>query len=137
MTSSPPPQPQDPTTIDTTTPSPQPKPIKNTLARNALLTTLSPDEYKLLHHYVIAKAPGLLRQKAVEPGRYEALVRPARGDGGNIAALRVSLRLFLGVNAALKVLEGVTAVLARRGGKRFVFAPLILCRKTVFGLDTN
>lgn len=59
----------------------------------------------------------MLRKKVISPSQYKALVKPARGDGGDVAALRVSLRMFVGVNVVLKLLEVVTAKLAQRKGK--------------------
>ncbi|OJD33113.1 uncharacterized protein BKCO1_3300039 [Diplodia corticola] len=82
--------------------------------RNALRYTLSAREYKLLHQYLISRAPPAARQRAPPPRRYDAIVKAT--DDYNAAAVRASLRLALSSLAALKLWDLVSARLlsARR-----------------------
>lgn len=83
------------------------------VVRNALRYTLSAREYKLLHQYLISRAPPAARQRAPPPRRYEAIVKAT--DDYNAAAVRASLRLGLSSYAALKLWEIVsTRFLSKR-----------------------
>lgn len=83
------------------------------VVRNALRYTLSAREYKLLHQYLISRAPPAARQRAPPPRRYEAIVKAT--DDYNAAAVRASLRLGLSSYAALKLWEIVsTRLLSKR-----------------------
>ncbi|EOD47222.1 hypothetical protein UCRNP2_6038 [Neofusicoccum parvum UCRNP2] len=83
------------------------------VVRNALRYTLSAREYKLLHQYLISRAPPAARQRAPPPRRYEAIVKST--DDYNAAAIRASLRLGISSFAALKLWELIsTRLLAKR-----------------------
>lgn len=82
------------------------------VVRNALRYTLSAREYKLLHQYLISRAPPAARQKAPPPRRYEAIVKGT--DDYNAAAIRASLRLAISSYSALKLWEIVSTRLMGR-----------------------
>src|SRR4051812_21111848 len=81
------------------------------ILRNALRYTVSAKEYKLLHRYLISRAPAV-RKRTPNPPRYEAMVKS--NDDYNAAAIRASLRLFASTYTALKLWDVLsTKVLAR------------------------
>ncbi|KAF2843305.1 hypothetical protein M501DRAFT_926160 [Patellaria atrata CBS 101060] len=79
--------------------------------RNALRYTVSAKEYKLLHRYLISRAPAV-RKKTPPPPRYEAIVKSK--DDYNAAAIRVSFRLFVSVYGALRGWEYLIGKLVKR-----------------------
>lgn len=83
------------------------------LTRNALRYSLSPREYKLLHKYLIARAP-VVKKRVPQPARYEKSVDATGGDY-NAAAIRASLRVFAGTMAGLKVWDLITVKVLARG----------------------
>ena len=82
------------------------------LTRNALRYSLSPREYKLLHKYLIAKAPAV-KKRAPPPHKYEKSVKDT-GDY-NAAAIRASLRVFGTTLAGLKLWDLITVKVLSRG----------------------
>lgn len=83
------------------------------VVRNALRYTLSAREYKLLHQYLISRAPPAARQRAPPPRTYDAIVKST--DDYNAAAVRASLRLAISSFAALKLWEIISArLIAKR-----------------------
>ena len=87
------------------------------ILRNALRYTVSEREYKLLHRYLISQAPAV-KKRSVQPARYEAIVK-SQGDY-NAAAIRASIRLFLGTYSSLKLWEYITdRFLAKSPSKRY------------------
>jgi hypothetical protein len=84
------------------------------IVRNALRYSLSPREYKLLHQYLISRAP-VVRTSAPPPARYESSVKTT--DDYNAAAIRASLRVFAGVMTGLKLWELFARNVLYRGVK--------------------
>ncbi|EON67793.1 hypothetical protein W97_07048 [Coniosporium apollinis CBS 100218] len=80
--------------------------------RNALRYTVSAKEYKLLHRYLISRAPAV-KKRTPPPPRYEAIVKS--GDDYNAAAIRASLRLAVTTYGALKAWEYFTTRVLARG----------------------
>jgi hypothetical protein len=87
------------------------------LARDALRVSLTPKEYRLLHDYALARS-SRIKDSLPAPSRFESIVRPRNKH--NEAAVRSSLRVFLGSGAALKLadliiarIQGVTSRLAQ------------------------
>lgn len=87
------------------------------LARDALRVSLTPKEYRLLHDYALARS-SRIKDSLPVPSRFESIVRPRNKH--NEAAVRSSLRVFLGSGAALKLadliiarIQGVSSRLAR------------------------
>lgn len=62
------------------------------ILRNALRYTVSAKEYKLLHQYLISRAPAV-QKRTPQPKRYEAIVKS--GDDYNVSTVRASLRVFV------------------------------------------
>ncbi|KAL9094669.1 MAG: hypothetical protein Q9165_002938 [Trypethelium subeluteriae] len=84
--------------------------------RNALRYTVSAREYELLHRYLISQAPAV-KKRSVPPARYEAIVK-RKGDY-NAAAIRASIRVFLGTYTSCKLWEFITErLLSKSGSKR-------------------
>lgn len=82
------------------------------LTRNALRYSLSPREYKLLHKYLIAKAP-VVKKRAPPPHKYEKSVKDT--NDYNAAAIRASLRVFGTTLAGLKLWDLITVKVLSRG----------------------
>jgi len=85
------------------------------ILRNALRYTISAKEYETLHKYIISRSK-VLKRNAPTVAKVEKLVeRPGRDDY-NAAAVRDSLRVFMGTSAGLKA----WAVISERllGGER-------------------
>jgi hypothetical protein len=82
------------------------------LTRNALRYSLSPREYKLLHKYLIARAP-VVRKRAPQPHKYEKSVKDT--NDYNAAAIRASLRVFGTTLAGLKLWDLITAKVLSKG----------------------
>lgn len=77
------------------------------VARNALRLCLSAKEYKLLHDFAVKHAPPAALNKLPPPSRYEAIVRSKNKH--NVAAVRASLRVFLGTGAALGLADMIAS----------------------------
>lgn len=86
------------------TPSPGDAPDVHPVVRTALRISLSPKEYRTLYGLLGKRAPGV-QGKLVSPSHYDAIVHSK--DRRNVAAVRASLRVFLGTGAALKLLETI------------------------------
>jgi hypothetical protein len=84
------------------------------VVRNAMRYSLSPREYKLLHQYLISRAP-VVRRQAPPPARYERAVSAT--DDYNAAAIRASLRVFAATYTGLKIWELVSIKVLYRGVK--------------------
>lgn len=72
------------------------------VVRHALRLSLSVKEYRILHDVAVKRAPSL-EYKLPSPSRYEAMANPKNRHSE--AALRTSLRIFVGSGIALKLLE--------------------------------
>jgi hypothetical protein len=73
------------------------------VVREALRISLSAKEYKILHDYVVRRAPVRVQSKLPSPSRYEAIVRSKNKH--NEAALRASIRVFLISGALLRFID--------------------------------
>ncbi|KAF2500168.1 hypothetical protein BU16DRAFT_569908 [Lophium mytilinum] len=82
------------------------------ILRNALRYTVSAKEYRLLHQYLISRAPAV-RKRTPPPPKYDAIVKTS--DDYNAAAIRASLRLGVSTFAALKAWEFITTKVLARG----------------------
>ena len=88
----------------------------NPIVRNALRYSLSPREYKLLHQYLLSRAPAV-RKRTLPPKKYDAIAKG--GDDYNAAAIRASLRLAVVSYTGLKAWDLIkTRLLARGPTKR-------------------
>ena len=75
------------------------------VARDALRLCLTGKEYKILHEHVVKRAPAAVQKKAPSPTRFESIVRPK--NKYNEAAVRASLRVFLGSGLGLKLVDAI------------------------------
>ncbi|KAI9833174.1 MAG: hypothetical protein M1819_003797 [Sarea resinae] len=97
-----------------TSPKPSSDPAKcDPILRNALRYTVSAKEYKLLHEYLISRAPPAVKQRSPPPARYEAIVRSK--DDYNAAAVRAAGRVFLASQTGLKIWEMIANKIINRG----------------------
>ncbi|KAK3060444.1 hypothetical protein LTS18_008528, partial [Coniosporium uncinatum] len=81
--------------------------------RNALRYTVSAKEYKLLHQYLISRAPRPVQKRTPAPRRYEDVVKST--DEYSAAAIRASARILIGTFTALKLWEVVQEKVLMRG----------------------
>ncbi|MCJ1354827.1 MAG: hypothetical protein MMC33_004817 [Icmadophila ericetorum] len=81
--------------------------------RNALRYTISAEEYRTLHEYIIKRSPQAVRRRTLQPGRYDAIVKSK--DDYTAAAFRASLRIFVATQTALKLWDVVSLQLLQRG----------------------
>ena len=72
--------------------------------RTALRISLSAKEYRALYGLLAKRAPAV-QGKLVSPSHYDAIVHSK--NRRNEAAVRASLRVFVGTGAALKLLETI------------------------------
>ena len=79
--------------------------------RNALRYTVSAKEYKLLHDYLLSRAPAV-EKRAPKPKRYEAIVK-SEGEY-NVSTVRASLRVLLVAYTGLKGWELLSKKLFER-----------------------
>ncbi|KAF2244019.1 hypothetical protein BU26DRAFT_463935 [Trematosphaeria pertusa] len=94
-------------------PSPSGRPERiDPVLRNALRYTISPREYKLLHQYLLSRAPAV-RKRTLAPRRYDAIAKGS--DDYNAAAIRDSLRLAVLTFSGLKAWDLVAEKLLARG----------------------
>ena len=61
--------------------------------RNALRYTVSAKEYRVLHDYLLSRAPAVKKHTPL-PRKYEAIVKSNNDDNNNVATIRLALRLF-------------------------------------------
>jgi hypothetical protein len=101
---------------DTTSTVPAPgagdAPDVHPVVRTALRISLSTKEYRALHGLLGKRAPGV-QKKLVSPSHYDAIVHSK--NRRNEAAVRASLRVFVGTGAALKLVE---TIISRIRGSR-------------------
>jgi hypothetical protein len=95
-----PPQQSNPPPDDAAAPAVHP------LIQNALRVSLSAKEYKVLHERILKRSLAL-NSRLPTPAKYESIVRTS--NKYNVAAIRASLRVFLGVSGGLSLVEAVTA----------------------------
>lgn len=69
------------------------------ILQNALRYTVSAKEYKLLHDYLLSRAPAV-KKRTPPPKKYEAIVE-SKNDF-NVATVRLALRVFVGTYAGFK-----------------------------------
>lgn len=82
------------------------------VTRNALRYTVSAKEYKLLHRYLISKAPPV-KKRTPRPQKYEATVDK---DGDyNASTIRATLRVGISTFVALKLWDVLKERLLARG----------------------
>ena len=70
--------------------------------RDVLRVCLSAKEYRSLHELVVRRAPAI-QNKLPSPSRYDAIARPKNRHSE--AAIRSSLRVFVGSGIALKLTD--------------------------------
>ena len=108
-------------------PSPPPSPAQikaDPILRNALRYTLSAEEYKTFHQYLISRSPTAVRTRALAPPKYTALVQTK--DDYNGAAIRASLRVFVVTQTSLKLWELIKGNLLNRGKPQRYVEPLLI-----------
>ncbi|EED20507.1 conserved hypothetical protein [Talaromyces stipitatus ATCC 10500] len=74
--------------------------------QNALRVSLSAKEYKIIHERVLKRSL-ILDSRLPSPSTYESVVRTP--NKYNVAAIRASLRVFLGVSGGISLVEALTA----------------------------
>lgn len=74
------------------------------IVRNALRISLSVKEYRAVHDVAVRRAP-TLKDKLPSPSLYESMANPK--SRRTEAALRTSLRVFVGSGIAMKLVEVV------------------------------
>ncbi len=111
-------------------------PKADPVLRNALRYTISPKEYETLHQYLIKRSPPSVRKRVPQPRRYNAIVK-SKNDY-NAAAVRASLRVFVGTATGLKVWDLiVTHILARGRPQKYDGSFLSLSRPSDSLLQTK
>lgn len=89
------------------------KPSKaSPVPRAALRYIVSPQEYKVLHQYILSRSPTLQRNVPTV-ARYEAAL--VGKDHYNAAAVRATARVFVAAQTGLKAWELMSKVLFSRG----------------------
>ena len=81
------------------------------LVRNALRISLSAREYKRVYEFAVNHGQSNALRNFLPPSEYEALVRSKNKH--NVAAIRTSLRVFLGTGAALKLVDAIVSKLQK------------------------
>ena len=90
-----------------------PSKLDSIILRNTLRYTLSANEYKTFHDYLITCSPKMVRRKVIPPQRYSSIVQ-TEGDS-NAAAVRASLRLFIASSTGLKLWDTVNEYVLAKG----------------------
>lgn len=105
-----------------TAPAPGPSDAPNVypVVRTALRISLSAKEYRALHGLLGKRAPGV-QGKLISPSNYDAIVHSK--NRRNEAAVRASLRVFVGTGAALKLVEAIISRV-RRTTEQLVYPQL-------------
>ncbi|PCH07029.1 hypothetical protein PENOC_021340 [Penicillium occitanis (nom. inval.)] len=98
-TGMPPPQPNPP-------PEDAAAPAVHPVIQNALRVSLSAKEYKVLHERILKRSL-TLNNRLPSPAKYESIVRTS--NKYNVAAIRASVRVFLGVSGGMSLVEAVIA----------------------------
>ncbi|KAF7716204.1 Uncharacterized protein PECH_005129 [Penicillium ucsense] len=104
------------------------------LVRTALRLSLSAKEYRALHNLVGTRAPGV-QSRLVSPSRYDAIVHSK--NRRNEAAVRTSLRVFIGTGTALKLLEVIVGRIRGETPQRKVRGPLLQSPKFRLSLSLS
>lgn len=89
----------------------EPKADVHPVARNALRICLSAKEYKRLYEFALKHGSPSTLKKLPSPSRYEAIVRSKNKH--NVAAVRTSLRVFLGTGVVLKFVGAIISKLRK------------------------
>lgn len=100
-------------------PSPPPSPAQvkfDPVLRNTLRYTISAKEYEILHKYLLTRSPIIVRKRVLQPKSYNVLVQSK--DEYNAAAIRASIRVFVGSWTGLKIWELITTNVLARGKPR-------------------
>ncbi|KAF1986952.1 hypothetical protein K402DRAFT_393105 [Aulographum hederae CBS 113979] len=103
--------------------------------RNALRYTVSAKEYKLLHRYLISRAPPAVKKRTPQPPRYEAIVKSK--DDYNAAAIRASFRVFASTYAALKLWDLIQEKLLTRGAVKVPQSKTPIYKSANFRLSSS
>lgn len=77
------------------------------LTRDTLRISLTPKEYSFLHDHVLTHTSSRIKDSLPSPARFESIVRPR--NKYNEAAVRSSLRVFLGSGVAFKLADLIIA----------------------------
>ena len=104
--------------------SPQIDPI----LRIVLRYSVNAKEYGQLHKLLVQRGPNAIQKRTPSPDTYEAELKSK--DDYNAAAIRASVRVFLGTRLGLKLWESFKRALARQrkgGAQLYVFLALF-CR---------
>ena len=88
----------------------------NSIMRNSIRYTLSEREYKALHRRVLRRLPSSLKKSLPQPSAYASPLKD--NDDFNAATVRASARLFVAVQAALKLYSFVLDRISRRAQPR-------------------
>lgn len=75
------------------------------IVRNALRICLSAKEYRAIHETAIKRAPPAVQDRLPSPSHYDALVHSKNQNRHGEAAVRASLRVFVGSSIALKLAD--------------------------------
>lgn len=88
------------------------------ILRNALRYTVSAKEYKVLHEYLLSRAPAV-EKRTPRPARYSALVES--DNDFNVATVRLALRVFAATYVGFKSWEVVMQKVQewRQGSNRY------------------
>ncbi|KAL2800318.1 hypothetical protein BJX66DRAFT_291754 [Aspergillus keveii] len=97
-------------------PPPQPDPGVNPVLRNALRVSLSAKEYKALHDYAVQRISPSVQTKIPSPAKFEAITRSK--NKYNEAAVRASMRVFLGSGALLKLVDFIVGRIQKDPSKK-------------------
>ena len=90
--------------------------VESVVLRNTLRYTISENEYKALHEYLITRSPKAVRRKAPSPSKYSAITKS--NDDFNASAVRASLRVFIGSQAGLTFWDTLNEYLFARKKQR-------------------
>lgn len=96
-------------------------PAVHPVIRNALRVSLSAQEYKVLYDRILKRSLAWSHQLPT-PSRYESIVRTS--NKYNVAAIRASLRVFLGVSGGISLTEALIARLGK-GDTRYYFLTVL------------
>ncbi|KAF2458056.1 hypothetical protein BDY21DRAFT_22447 [Lineolata rhizophorae] len=104
--------------------------------RNALRYTVSAKEYKLLHRYLISRAPAV-RRRTLQPRRYETVVTGSSADDYNAATVRAALRVFGSIYGGLKLWDLFTQKVLNRGKPRLPSPKIPFWKSPNFRLSSS
>ncbi|EPS28843.1 hypothetical protein PDE_03789 [Penicillium oxalicum 114-2] len=115
-------------------PGPDDTPNVHPVVRAALRLSLSAKEYRVLHSLVVSRAPGA-QNKIILPSRYDAIVHSK--NRRNEAAVRTSLRVFVGTGATLNLLEAIVSRIRGGTAQKKVRGPLLQSPKFRLSLSLS